>query len=344
MTTQGAMSLFHDLARVKAAGNEWLVLEVTSHALNQFRVWGIPFSVAVMTNVTHEHLDYHKTFERYRDAKLKLFKLVRQNKAGLGVGVANADDPSGEVFAQTARTAIRYGLKQGELKADKIKSTAAGSDFVARYGQKELHLHTNLPGDFNVYNSLAAAGLGLALKLDEKQIEAGVAAVQTVEGRMTSVDEGQDFTVIVDFAHTPNAIEQVVKAMRPLTKGRLIAVFGSAGGRDVTKRPRMGQVAGDLCDVVILTQDDDRHEDGQGIMEQIASGAEAAGKQREVDLYLIHDRTQAIQAAIQNAQAGDTILLLGKGHESTLIGPDGARPWSDVEEARKAIAALKLTS
>lgn len=326
LTTMGVGSLLSRIKKIKASGAEWLVLETTSHALAQHRVWAIPYTVAVMTNIGHEHLDYHGTFERYRDAKKMLFTQTDRNKSGLRVGIANADDPSGELFARAVKNPIRYGTKKGDLRATDIKLTPGGSTFTATMGEDVYHITCNLPGSFNVYNSLAAIGVGRALGLTPAQIEKGIASLQSVEGRMTHVNEGQDFTVIVDYAHTPESFEKVFKEVRPLTNGRLIAVFGSAGRRDEAKRALQGEVAGRLCDVVIVTEEDDRDIDGQEILEQIASGAEKAGKKQGKDLLLVHNREDAVQAAVDMAKKGDIILLLGKGHEKSILfnGPKAA--------------------
>lgn len=339
MTTVSTKELLKRIKELKAAGIEWLVLETTSHALAQNRVWGIPYSVAVVTNITHEHLDYHGTFERYRDAKWKLFKLVARNPKGLQAGVVNADDPSAELLASSVKRVVRYGIKHGELRATDIKITASGSKFQARMGQQHLELSVNIPGSFNVYNALAAAATGLTIGLEPKQIEQGIAALKSVPGRMSRIDEGQDFSVIIDFAHTPDSFEKVFNDLKPLTHGRLIAVFGSAGRRDKTKRATQGEVAGKYCDVVIVTEEDDRDEDGLAILHEIAEGARKAGKVLDRSLYLIHHREQAIKAAIDNAEAGDTILLLGKGHEKTIESSNGDKPWDEEAEVRKALKA-----
>lgn len=337
LTTITAFDLQKHLAKMRDAKVDWVVLETTSHALAQNRTWGVPYSIGVMTNVTHEHLDYHRTFERYRDAKFKLFRLVGGNNKGLQTGVVNADDESGELFASAVKRPIRYGLKHGDLKVSKIKTSPKGTKFLAKFGEQEFDIDLKIPGSFNVYNALAAIGTGVALGLGDKEIERGIAAVESVEGRMNNVDEGQDFNVIVDYAHTPESFEKIFNEMRPLTSGQLIAVFGSAGRRDEAKRPKQGEVAGRMADVVIITEEDDRDVDGQQIMEEIAAGAEAAGKVRDRNLYLIHNRQKAIEAAILNARDGDTVLLLGKGHEKSILGPSGKRHWDEIAEARKAL-------
>lgn len=337
MTTLPAPELMQRLQWMRRQGIEWLVLETTSHALAQHRVWGVPYSVAVFTNLTHEHLDYHKTFERYRVAKVRLFKLVARNRRGLRTGIVNADDPNRRSFAAAVPHVISYGVKAGDLRARNITLTPAGGDFEAVYQDTILPLHINIPGGFNVANALAAAATGLALGLTAEQITRGIAALPGVEGRMNTIDEGQDFSVIVDFAHTPDSFEKLFTEIKPLVQGKLIVMFGSAGRRDEAKRAVQGGLAGRYADEVIITEEDDRDVDGLMIMEQIAGGAEASGKKRDKDLFLVHDRTQAIQFAVQRAKKGDTVLLLGKGHEKTIERANGENPWDEVATARAAL-------
>ncbi len=328
------------LKKMRAAKVDWLVLETTSQALAQNRVWGIPYSVAVMTNVTHEHLDYHKTFERYRDAKRKMFKLANRNRNGLQTGIINADDPSSELFMQDVKQAITYGVGDGNICATDIQSTPSGSEFKVQTKGAELNIKTKLPGSFNVYNSLAVVGVGLALGLKPEQIEKGIAALDGVAGRMTNIEEGQDFDVIVDFAHTPDSFELLFKDFKSVVEGKLIVMFGSAGRRDEGKRAVMGELAGKYCDEVILTEEDDRDIDGNEILNQIAEGAEKAGKVRDKDLFLILDRTEAINFTLGRASKGDTVLLLGKGHEKTIERDDRADPWDEVATTRAVLKNL----
>jgi UDP-N-acetylmuramoyl-L-alanyl-D-glutamate--2,6-diaminopimelate ligase len=295
-----------------------------------------------MTNVTHEHLDYHKTFERYRDAKRKLFKLANGNKKGLRTGVINADDPSAVLFASDVTNAITYGVGDGDLCATDIQSSATGSQYKVLVKDAELNIKTNLPGSFNVYNSLAVVGVGVALGLKPEQIVKGVAALDGVAGRMTNIEEGQDFDVIVDFAHTPDSFELLFKDLKPVVKGKLIVLFGSAGRRDEGKRAVQGELAGKYCDEVILTEEDDRDIDGNEILNQIAEGAEKAGKTRDKDLFLILDRTEAINFALKRAGKGDTVLLLGKGHEKTIERDGREDPWDEVATAKTALGQRNI--
>jgi UDP-N-acetylmuramoyl-L-alanyl-D-glutamate--2,6-diaminopimelate ligase len=366
LTTFGAHQLVSALQRMKRKGVEYLVLEVTSHALHQRRIWGVPISVAVFTNLGHEHLDYHGTFENYRDAKRMLFKQCNRNRKGKRVGIVNADDGVAEYFASDIANPLTYGIKNGDLKALEVELTPAGSTYVATVesgkwkvgsdSDTKYQIVCNLPGSFNVYNSLAAVGAGKVLGLSKTQIEQGIASLKEVEGRMTRVDEGQDFAVIVDYAHTPESFDKIFAEVKPLATNRLICVFGSAGRRDEEKRAKQGAIAGKWCDVVIVTEEDDRDIDGEVIMRQIVEGAESSGKVLNKDVLMVHDREAAVQMAINTAKTGDLVMLLGKGHEKSILynGPQAAelrhlpqddgderrvlkRPYDEVTTARSAI-------
>lgn len=338
MTNVSVPELMQRLKWMKQQGVEWLVLETTSHALAQNRVWGIPYQIAVMTNITHEHLDYHRTFERYLAAKVKLFKLANHNRKGFGV--VNAEDPNADSFIKAIKASVTYGVSDGELRANEITLSPSGSTYTAAVGDDTYQITCNIPGNFNVYNSLAAVAVGRHIGLTREQIEQGIAALEGVEGRMTRIDEGQDFDVIVDFAHTPDSFEKLFKDLKPVVKGKLIVLFGSAGRRDEAKRAVQGQLAGEYCDEVIITEEDDRDIDGLEIMNQIAEGAEKAGKTRDNNLFLVHDRTEAINFAIKRANKGDTVLLLGKGHEKTIERANGENPWDEIGTTRQALKRL----
>jgi UDP-N-acetylmuramoyl-L-alanyl-D-glutamate--2,6-diaminopimelate ligase len=329
--------LMKRLKYMRAAKVDYLVMEITSQALAQNRAWGIPFSMAVMTNVTHEHLDYHRTFERYRDAKRKLFK--RANHHGLRVGVVNAEDPSAALFASDVKNPMLYGVKAGDIRATDVKLSPAGVSYMVHHEGQAYKIRCQIPGSFNVYNSLATVCVGIKLGLSKKQIEQGIAALDGVKGRMTRVDEGQNFDVIVDYAHTPDSFEKLFKDLKPVVKGKLIVMFGSAGRRDEAKRAVQGEIAGRYADEVILTEEDDRDIDGVEIMNEIAAGAEKSGKKRDTDLFLVHDRTEAIQFTLKRAGKGDTVMLLGKGHEKTIERANGENPWDEIGTTRKALRA-----
>lgn len=339
MTTTKSSILQARLKSFAEQGAEWVVVESSSHALAQNRVWGIPYEVAVLTNLTHDHLEYHGTFTNYREAKRKLFKIA--NKHGLKFGVVNADDPSAKVFADTVADKTTYGLKQGDIQATNIKLKSTGSTYTAKIGKDTYNISINIPGEFNVSNSMAALAVGRKLGLSKEQIEHGLAALQSVEGRMNAIEEGQSFKVLVDFASTPDGFEKFFSSVRPLVKGKLIAVFGSAGRRDESKRAEQGKIAGRYADVVIATEEDDRDEDGVKILTQIAEGAIEAGKTEGKTLFKITNREEAIGFAFTQAvNSDDMVVLLGKGHENTIERVDGPYPWNESNVARAALQEL----
>ncbi len=339
MTTTKASILQRRLKKFAAQGAEWVVVETSSHALAQNRVWGVPFEIAVLTNLTHDHLEYHGTFEKYREAKRKLFKIT--NKNGFKFGIVNAEDPSAEIFKSTVANSTTYGLKLGDIQASNITLSNSGSTYTASVGEDTYDIAINIPGEFNVSNSLAALAVGRKIGLSKEQIEKGLAALQSVEGRMNAIDEGQAFKVLVDFASTPDGFQKFFESVRPLVKGKLIAVFGSAGRRDEAKRSTQGEIAAKYADVIIATEEDDRDDDGQKILEQIAEGAVKAGKVHDKDLFLVHDREEAIGFAFtQVSGADDMVVLLGKGHEKTIERADEEYPWNESEVARAALQEL----
>jgi len=256
MTTTQAGKLQRQLKQYAAQGVEWVVLETSSHALAQHRVWGVPYEIAVFTNLTHDHLEYHGTFENYREAKRQLFK--NANKHGLRFGVVNADDPSAKAFKDSVKNATTYGIHKGDIRAENIKLTNRGSTYTAKVGDETYAMRVAIPGEFNISNSLAALAVGRKLGLTPEQIENGIASLEYVEGRMNTIDEGQSFQVIIDFASTPDGYEKFFSSVRPLVKGKLIAVFGSAGRRDESKRAAQGEIAGKYADVIIATEEDRR--------------------------------------------------------------------------------------
>jgi UDP-N-acetylmuramoyl-L-alanyl-D-glutamate--2,6-diaminopimelate ligase len=341
MTSLGSLPLLKAIKKIKAAGAEWLVLETTSHALAQHRVWAMPYSVVVFTNLSHDNADYHGTFERYRAAKLMLFKQCNRNRRGLRTGIVNIDDPNGKLFASAIAHPVSYGIKNGDMRATDIHLSPAGSTYSVKLQDTTYHIRCNLPGEFNVYNSLAVVGVGRAIGLSKEQIEAGIASLPSVEGRMNQIDDGQDFAVIVDYACTPDSFTKVFAAVKPLTKGRIITVFGSPGRRDELKRPIQGEIAGKAADIVILTEEDDRDQDGMKILDEIAAGVEKAGKVRDKDLLFIHKREEAVEKAISLAKPGDMVLLLGKGEERVIITnkpgftPTAGRPYNESTDTIK---------
>jgi len=333
MTTVDSKLLNERIKTIADSGAEYLVLELTSHALAQHRDLGVPIDIAVMTNVTHEHLDYHRTFERYRDAKRKLFKQARY-------GVINADDPSAKFFETDIKEYTTYGIKSGKLKADKVKLKPDGVEYVIP--SENLKIKTRIAGQFNVSNSLACVAVGKRLGLTDDEIADGIYALTEVEGRMVKIDEGQSFTAIMDYAHTPDAFEKLLPDMKKATTGRLIVMFGSAGGRrDPSKRKPMGEIAGKYADIVVLTEEDDRDTPSMEILNMIAEGALEQGKKIDRDLFLIVDRPTAILECCRMAKRGDTVLFLGKGNEKTIERAGGPEPYYELDEIKKALKAIK---
>jgi len=314
VTTPNAFYVQKYLREAVDHGDTHAVLEVTSHALDQHRVFGIPFRVGVITNVTHEHLDFHKTFDRYLKTKLKLLQRAK-------IKIVNKDDQllnSTVMKCSGLSNIISFGIKTD-----------------ADITPKTFPFTTKLPGIFNQYNCLAAIAATKALYIDPEIIRKAVSEFSGVIGRMEVVYKGV-FTVIVDFAHTPNAIKQALSTVQPLTKGRLIHVFGSAGLRDHTKRPEMGRESSKFADSIVLTEEDYRTENVDEIMDQIQQGI-VQGK----DVNRFPNRADAIRFALKNAKKGDTVIITGKGHEKSLCRGRTEFPWSDQEEVKKV---LRVTS
>lgn len=328
MTTVDAFTLNSRIANIKNQGAEFLVLEVTSHALAQFRTLGIPIEIAVFTNLTHDHLDYHKTLAKYRAAKGKLFKKAE-------FSILNADDSATSYYKQIAKSFTTYGINNGEYRATDIKLGVSG----VQYSLDGLKIKTNIPGEFNVYNSLAATLVGQRLCLTDKQITDGIKSLQNVEGRMNVIDEGQPFTVIVDYAHAPDALEKVFASVKG-HKGKIISVHGGAGRRDPSTRPIRGEILAKNSDIVIITEDDSRDEDPEKIAAGFIQGAEKYGKKLGKDLFKELDRAKAIKLALEKAQKGDLVLILGKGHEKTILRADGPHDFEDIKVARKILKKL----
>lgn len=325
MTTVDAVTLNKRIAKIKDQGVEYLVLEVTSHALAEYRTFGIPVEVAVFTNLTHDHLDYHKTFVKYRDAKGKLFKKAK-------FSILNADDPATPTYKKLAKKFTTYGIKKGDNRAKDIELSVNG----VKYSSGDLNIETRIPGEFNVYNSLAAALVGEKLGLTNEQIHDGIYSLESVEGRMNIIDEGQPFTVIVDYAHAPDALEKVFDSVKG-HKGRIISVHGGAGRRDPSTRPIRGAILAKNSDLVIITEDDSRDEDPEKIANGFIEGAEKAGKKLGKDLIKELNREKAIKLAIESAKPGDLVLILGKGHEKTILRADGPHDFEDIKVAKRYI-------
>jgi UDP-N-acetylmuramoyl-L-alanyl-D-glutamate--2,6-diaminopimelate ligase len=332
-TTPESVDLQGFLAEIRDAGGRYGVLEASSHSLTMERLWGCHFAAAVFTNLTHEHMDYHKTFDDYFAAKLRLFE-------GTGAGVpdcavVNIDDEYGKRLAGLAKNVATYGLNSSaELTAKKIQLTFSELSFTAHTPNGRLEIESSLVGRINVYNILAAIGAAQALGLSNEVIAAGVRNLTSVSGRFQPISLGQPFLVVVDYAHTDDALENLIRTARELNpKGRIITLFGCGGLKDRTKRPVMGEVAGRLSDLTILSSDNPKTEDPLKIISDIV-----VGLQKTHGKYMIEpDREKAIGLAIDEARAGDILLLAGKGHEKYQILADRTLEFDDREVARRAL-------
>lgn len=358
MTTVNPFALQRLLKRMADEGCEDAVIEVTSIALDQHRLWGLKFHTTVFTNLTHDHLDYHHTMSQYRLAKEKLFSKHPN------LSVVNGDDPYAKDFIKhPADHVLTYGLKGSPLiAAKKLYARPGGTDFVLVIGQRQATINLQLPGTFNVYNALAAATVAIGLNLPIEAIVIGLRRVSSVPGRMEVVDVGQAFTVIVDYAHTPDALQKVYETVKPTVRGRLIAVLGATGRRDKTKRPILGALAGKYADYVFVTNEDPYDEDPQQIIDEVAAGvskgrpkkgrlkvnkdSDVPFKYRETgeDIWWwrVSDRKEAIDKALQLARPQDVVLVTGKGAEKVMAVGDKLVPYSDKEVLESLLENYKV--
>jgi UDP-N-acetylmuramoyl-L-alanyl-D-glutamate--2,6-diaminopimelate ligase len=321
-TTPEAIDLQHTFRRMVDGGDRACAMEVSSHALELGRVAGIRFAARIFTNLTQDHLDFHETMEAYFEAKRRLFDAE-------GPAVVNVDDPYGRRIAAEV-DCVTFALEnEADYRARNVEFDLMGSRFVIDTPAGELPLESPLPGLFNVLNVLGAVAAVRTLGVEEISLE----GFGRVPGRFEPVDEGQEFGVLVDYAHTPDSLENVLRAAREVTRGRLYVVFGAGGDRDRGKRPLMGEAARRLADRVLVTSDNPRSEDPEAIIDEIMGGA-GAGAVREVD------RRRAIATAIDEARPGDVVVIAGKGHEQGQEFEDGRKePFDDVTVAREAIRA-----
>lgn len=327
------MFVLHALfAKMRRARCEYIILEATSQALDQHRLWGVPCRIAVMTNLTQDHLDYHGSMQRYAAAKFRLFKRRPP------FIILNADDEWFAYFDKAEADAAKfsYGIsKAANAQITNINARKDGSDFTLKVKGQSIRIRTKLVGEFNLYNAAAAALAGYVEGLSPEQITNGIASVNAIPGRMERVGAGQPFEVIVDYAHTPDALKNVLTAARRITKGKLMVVFGATGDRDRTKRPIMGKVAAEIADRIFLTDDETYTEDPASIRAAVMKGIVKAGgehKTTEVD-----DRRDAFAAAFKEAKKGDTVVLAGMGHETTRNMGGKPIPWNDAEVATKLL-------
>lgn len=332
-TTLSPFRLQKLLRKMVKAGCKYAVVEVTSHAITQSRVFGINFDMAVVTNVTPDHVEYHGSFNSYLNEKGKLFKRVSKGRRKFGVPkvlVLNADDKYYNFFNQfVADRKVTYGLKSATVYAAEVEKKPEGSHFLLHVPNNAIPIDLKLPGEFNVYNALAACSAALSLQVPIDVIKKGIEDSASVSGRFEHVDKGQNYSVIVDYAHAPEALEQLLSLYRKLTSGRLISVFGATGGgRDKGKRSEMGRIADEYADYIILTNDDPYEEDEISIIEQIAGGiSRVEGK----NFWKIPDRREAIRLALTQAGDDDTVVVSGKGCEEIMIIRGKRVPWNDKE-------------
>lgn len=372
VTTPEAPVIQRYLRRMVDAGLSHCVLEVTSHGLAQERVGAIIFDVAIVTNITHEHLDYHGSYEQYLSAKAKLFHRLapvdqdQSSLAGLAsssksplewdslparirpTAILNRDDSSYSSLATIpVSRRLSYGVNQAggvsgaDVSGEDLDFSSEATRFTLRLpGHEPLRIASSMVGPFNVYNMVAAATGAYALGIDPLVIRRGLEGVQQLYGRMQPVSRGQNFQVVVDFAHTPNALSQAIGAGRRMTSGRLITVFGSAGKRDVEKRRLMAEISGREADLTILTAEDPRTESLDTILEMMAAGCRSQGGREGYNFWRVPDRGEAIFFALTKARPGDLVLICGKGHEQSMCFGTVEYPWDDVQAATTALEAL----
>jgi UDP-N-acetylmuramoyl-L-alanyl-D-glutamate--2,6-diaminopimelate ligase len=339
-TTPESSDVQRYLRQMADADVDWAVVEATSHGLAMFRLDHVEFRAGAVTNITHEHLDFHGTVENYRRAKAILLERVA---ARGGLVVTNADDPGARAVEGYAggATLLRFSLRDttADVRADNLVLAGNGSHFTLatlEFGHADVRFP--LIGEFNVANALCAAATALGLGIPLSTVVQGLESAPAVPGRMARVDEGQPFSVVVDYAHTPDSLEKILRLLRSLHPGgRLIVVFGSAGERDREKRPIQGAVAAELADVVIVTTEDPRFEDADAIIAEIVAGARNSGQIDDAHLHTRTERQDAVDLAISLAEPGDCVLLAGKGHEGSIIWGREKRPWNEAEAARRVL-------
>jgi UDP-N-acetylmuramoyl-L-alanyl-D-glutamate--2,6-diaminopimelate ligase len=336
-TTPESLELNQMFARALARGATEAVMEVSSHALHQARIFGVPFDVAIFSNLTQDHLDYHGTMEEYFASKRILFE-------GCGtepprVAVVNVDDEYGRKLAQVSRRrsqVFTYGIERGDFHAEHLEMTPQGNNFALTTPDGPIELRSPLIGRVNVYNVLAACAGAYARGCTQEQVAQGIAGMQRVPGRFERVDEGQPFAVVVDYAHTDDALKNLTRLARDFASrgnGRVITVFGCGGDRDRTKRPRMGRAAGEGSDFVVVTADNPRSEDPLAIIEDSLPGL----SETKTRFVAEPDRRKAIALALSEARAGDIVLIAGKGHERTQTTREGVFPFDDHQVASEEL-------
>lgn len=334
MTVPSAWAVQKFMSRAKRAGVDWVILEVTSHALDQYRVHGVPIKVAVVTNLSQEHLDYHGDMQAYASSKARLLTDFKPKAV-----ILNADDQWFDFFkGLVSSKTTTVGKNQADYQIKQLKLTSQGSEFALISPHSALKIQTSLVGEFNAYNAAQAAVVGLEAKISAEDIEKGIAHVPLVPGRMEPVDVGQEFSVLVDYAVTPDALEKALQALGSVTKGSVRVVFGATGDRDKSKRPFMGVAAAKNADFIYLTDDETYTENGDAIRRAVRQGieqAKAANKFTE-----IADRREAIKQAFIDAKPGDAVLLTGIGHEDYRNMGGKKEAWDERVVAREILREI----
>jgi len=345
VTTPDAHDVQRYLAKMVAAGLTHVVLETTSHGWAQYRVDACEFNIGVVTNITHEHLDEHGSYENYRTAKARLFRSLERTlpkpQGNPRLAIINRDDQSYEFLNNFIKVdKVAYGMgENADIHALDIRYSPQGMEFNAKTNKFRVTIKTNLFGEYNVYNCLAALSAAVfGLRIEPEVAAKGIANLPGIPGRMEAIDMGQDFMAIVDFAHTPNALKVTLETARKITQGRVITVFGSAGLRDKEKRRMMAETSAELADLTILTAEDPRTESLDGILSEMAAGAQSRGGSEGVTFWRIPDRGEAIKVALRLANPGDVVISCGKGHEQSMCFGRVEHPWDDRIAMRAALA------
>ncbi len=337
ITTPESLDLQSLLSQLVEKKIKYAVMEVTSHSLQLSRIENVHFSIAVFTNLSIDHLDFHQTIENYLEAKTRLFTRLAKR----AFAVINIDDPKSNYLRKRIPCSIlTYGIeKKADVRARRIDLSLEGSSFKVKTPGGELDIDLFLPGEHNIYNALAAIGVSFLLKIPPAAIKKGLERIRNIPGRFERIDEGQDFWVIVDYAHTDDALEKVLSTCRELTKGRVILVFGCGGDRDRSKRPLMGETAARHSNYTIITNDNPRSEESLSIISSIEVGMKRGGGRYTIIL----DRKEAIRKAIEEAGSGDIVLIAGKGHETAQTIGTQVLPFDDREVARKILKEQEIS-